>query len=189
MKKMTIGTLMLALAFVGGWFAGSANGLRHSTDDLRATTDQCRHLTHQCQALQDELTKDEAEIIILGAALKKVDDENKYLVQQKDEADISFLNIAKATLEPENFVVLNERPKEMVFRNFRGTLQWFASSEPIGSPISDYSQLEGPDAPGVAIEDRGEEGFRLAVPAEAKAYSLKGTSVNGRNYTVDFMSD
>lgn len=130
--------------------------------------------------LMDTLESANEETEIVGMAMMKLKD-------QADDFEKERLALATAIMEPENFVVLDKGTAELTFKGFQGTLQWFTTHEqPLDPAIgASYHQLEGAGSPGVKVVDRGADGFRIAVPAGAKAYSLKGRSIDGGGHEVE----
>ncbi len=99
------------------------------------------------------------------------------------------LILAAALTDPGGFVTLEKGTRLLVFKGFKGTLQWFTAHELIGNapPSTSYSPLGGSESRIIIITDHDKDGFRLVVPPGAKAYSIKGGPANGRGYTVDHM--
>lgn len=93
------------------------------------------------------------------------------------------------TVAPTDFVVLDGTTAELVINNFQGALTWF-KAEPaagVGPAITWYRPIVWQEF-GVEVSDPEKDGFRIAVPEGAQACCLRGVSVNGPHYTVDFIT-
>lgn len=152
----------------------------HSTYKKQdASQDKPGEAHAEITALKKELNVSKAEITAL-----RNDQANslKNFKIESTEPDI-------VTIAPTDFVVLDPTTAELVIRNFQGALTWYRA-EPtanVGPAITWYRPNEWQEF-SVTITDPEKDGFRIAVPEGAQAFCLQGTSLDGKDYSIDYMT-